>query len=245
MGQKTRVNGTDYEVAGGRTLLGGVAYGISKGHTRIDDAAYAIPLGRGRALGSCLEGSVVELRENGILTEFYVAKHNYEPELNGAGRTLLVRKTCYDKRLWNQETVSAYAGSTMDAWLNGAYLAMLEPRVQSAIEETGFFYTVGGGDSAVTTLRRKVFLLSVTELGGVHPYANREGSPLPDPEYLQIATVDGYPWVQWTRSPHTGETEYAFSLSTDGSVGGQKTDTVSNCSRPAFTLPGTFLIQTE
>ena len=32
---------------------------------------------------------------------FYLAKHDYESGLNGAGRTLFVRKDCYDERKWN------------------------------------------------------------------------------------------------------------------------------------------------
>lgn len=46
-------------------------------------------------------GSVVTLKENGTAAEFVVACHNYEAGLNGAGRTLLVRKTSLeDKQKW-------------------------------------------------------------------------------------------------------------------------------------------------
>ena len=44
------------------------------------------------------EGALVKLKESGSPVEFYVAKHDYESELNGSGRTLLVRKDCYDNR---------------------------------------------------------------------------------------------------------------------------------------------------
>lgn len=43
-------------------------------------------------------GSVVKLKEDGVLVDFYVAKHDYESGLNGVGRTLLVRK---DYPPWN------------------------------------------------------------------------------------------------------------------------------------------------
>lgn len=47
-------------------------------------------------LGNKAVGSIIQLKENGKLVSFYVAKHNYENSLNGMGRTLVVRKDCYD-----------------------------------------------------------------------------------------------------------------------------------------------------
>ena len=42
-------------------------------------------------LGNKAVGSIIQLKENGKLVSFYVAKHNYENSLNGMGRTLVVR----------------------------------------------------------------------------------------------------------------------------------------------------------
>lgn len=53
---------------------------------------------KGTLLSDLTEGSVVLIQENDIKAEFYIAKHDYESSLNGAGRTLLVRKDCYDLR---------------------------------------------------------------------------------------------------------------------------------------------------
>ena len=66
-------------------------------------------------LGNKSVGSIVKLKENGVLVDFYVAKHDYENGLNGSGRTLVVRKDCYDTRQWHTSNVNAYAtiaGST-------------------------------------------------------------------------------------------------------------------------------------
>ena len=62
--------------------------------------------------------------------EFYVAKHDYESELNGAGRTLLVRKDCYDNRQWNSVKENAYGASSIDIWLNNGYMDLLDPKVK-------------------------------------------------------------------------------------------------------------------
>ena len=43
-------------------------------------------------LGSKAEGSIIKLKENGVLVDFYIAKQNYESGLNGSGRVLVVRK---------------------------------------------------------------------------------------------------------------------------------------------------------
>lgn len=59
-------------------------------------------------LGSKATGSIIKLKENGKLVEFYVGVHNYESSLNGTGRTLVFRKDCYDQRQWHTSNVNAY-----------------------------------------------------------------------------------------------------------------------------------------
>ena len=195
-------------------------------------------------LGNKAVGSIIKLKENGVLAEFYVAKHDYESGLNGAGRTLVVRKDCYDTRAWHSSNVNAYASSAIDTWLNGTYKALLDADIQSVIGTTKFYYTPGNGSTSVTTLTRAIFLLSVTELGKTASYANTEGSALPIASTLQIAYRNGSAVVQWTRSPNTGSTYRAYYLSTDGDVvNGSRTNTSG--SRPAFTLPSTLSVSDD
>ena len=47
-------------------------------------------------LGNKATGSIIKIKENGTLVDFYVAKHDYESGLNGTGRTLVVRKDCFE-----------------------------------------------------------------------------------------------------------------------------------------------------
>ena len=82
-------------------------------------------------LGNKAIMSTVKLKENGVLVEFYVAKHNYESGLNGSGRTLLVRKDCYDQRQWHGSNVNAYATSAIDTWLNGTYKNLLDADIRA------------------------------------------------------------------------------------------------------------------
>lgn len=195
-------------------------------------------------LGNKSVGSIVKLKENGVLVDFYVAKHDYENGLNGSGRTLVVRKDCYDTRQWHTSNVNAYATSAIDTWLNSTYKNLLDADIRGVIGTTKIKYTPGNGNTTVGTLERAIFLLSVTELGRSASYANTEGTALSIASSLQIAYLNGSAVVQWTRSPDTGSANIAYCLYTSGNV--------SDCgcsltcgSRPAFTLPSTLSVSDD
>lgn len=195
-------------------------------------------------LGNKSVGSIVKLKENGVLVDFYVAKHDYENGLNGSGRTLVVRKDCYDTRQWHTSNVNAYATSAIDTWLNSTYKNLLDADIRGVIGTTKIKYTPGNGNTTVGTLERAIFLLSVTELGRSASYANTEGTALSIASSLQIAYLNGSAVVQWTRSPYTSSTSSACYLSTNGDVN------YNNCSntygsRPAFTLPSTLSVSDD
>lgn len=195
-------------------------------------------------LGNKSVGSIVKLKENGVLVNFYVAKHDYENGLNGSGRTLVVRKDCYDTRQWHTSNVNAYATSAIDTWLNSTYKNLLDADIRGVIGTTKIKYTPGNGNTTVGTLERAIFLLSVTELGRSASYANTEGTALSIASSLQIAYLNGSAVVQWTRSPRTYSTSYAYYLNTVGNVDGDYCyDT--HGSRPAFTLPSTLSVSDD
>lgn len=195
-------------------------------------------------LGNKSVGSIVKLKENGVLVDFYVAKHDYENGLNGSGRTLVVRKDCYDTRQWHTSNVNAYATSAIDTWLNSTYKNLLDADIRGVIGTTKIKYTPGNGNTTVGTLERAIFLLSVTELGRSASYANTEGTALSIASSLQIAYLNGSAVVQWTRSPYTSNTGGAYCLGTVGNVGDYFCyDT--HGSRPAFTLPSTLSVSDD
>lgn len=195
-------------------------------------------------LGNKSVGSIVKLKENGVLVDFYVAKHDYENGLNGSGRTLVVRKDCYDTRQWHTSNVNAYATSAIDTWLNNTYKNLLDADIRGVIGTTKIKYTPGNGNTTVGTLERAIFLLSVTELGKTASYANTEGTALSIASSLQIAYLNGSAVVQWTRSPGTNYTGSACCLNTRGDV---YYNSCSNTrgSRPAFTLPSTLSVSDD
>ena len=195
-------------------------------------------------LGNKAVGSIIQLKENGKLVSFYVAKHNYENSLNGMGRTLVVRKDCYDSRQWHSSNVNAYASSAIDSWLNSTYKNLLDADIRGVIGTTKIKYTPGNGSTTVGTLERAIFLLSVTELGKTASYANTEGSALDIASTLQIAYMNGSACVQWTRSPNTDGTYYACYLYSNGNVNYYYCTNAFG-SRPAFTLPSTLSVSDD
>lgn len=195
-------------------------------------------------LGNKSVGSIVKLKENGVLVDFYVAKHDYENGLNGSGRTLVVRKDCYDTRQWHTSNVNAYATSAIDTWLNSTYKNLLDADIRGVIGTTKIKYTPGNGNTTVGTLERAIFLLSVTELGRSASYANTEGTTLSIASSLQIAYLNGSAVVQWTRSPDSDGANGACCLGTSGGVFYNGCDNTRG-SRPAFTLPSTLSVSDD
>lgn len=203
---------------------------------------------RGASLEHFAEGALVKLNENGVPAEFYVAKHGYEPELNGAGRTLLVRKDCYDKRAFHYEGHNVYVSGLLDTWYTGTYALLLDSGVQAALGTT-IYCTPGDTDREVTTVSRTVFGLSAAEFGLAAKYINVEGSVLPTAEILKIANYGGAAIRQWTRTPYITSSNYAAYVDTDGTLSSNTSSgsrvQATNASRPALTLPSRIWVNED
>lgn len=235
MAHKTLISGTAYSVTGGRELIGGTGYAKKKGRVLVDGTGYDIPFSSGIPLSTVALGDILMLNENGSPVPFYVCKHDYESGLNGVGRTLLVRKDCYDKRAFNQNS-NTYVGSQMDTWLNGDYLNEMSGSVKRAVGTTKFKFA-SGTSNTISTAERPIFLLSAIELG--RPSGKTDGEALQIATQLQIAKINGSEVEQWTRTPGMNSTVFETYLNVKGFIG---TSHPSNSygSRPAFTLPSTF-----
>lgn len=194
-------------------------------------------------LGNKAVGSIIQLKENGKLVSFYVAKHNYENSLNGMGRTLVVRKDCYDSRQWHSSNVNAYASSAIDSWLNSTYKNLLDADIRGVLGATKIKYTPGNGTSTVGTLTRAIFLLSATELGATADAANAEGTALECASTLQVAYKNNGSMAvqQWTRTPKRDTASAVYYLSSSGAIDYNGPAYLYGA-RPAFTLPSTLLV---
>lgn len=238
MSHKTLISGTAYEVVGGAQMIDGTKFQMGGGKTLLGGTGYDIPFAKGVPLSTIPPGAILYLNESGSPVPFYIAKHDYESGLNGAGRTLVVRKDCYDMCVFSNSS-NAYANSVLDSRLCNTYIKLLDAGVQTAIGKTKFYYTPGNGNTTMGTLQRAVFQLSVTELGKTGNNANIEGSALPIASTLQIAYRNGSAVAQWTRTPYKPDIYRTYLITASNIL-----DVVSYTmkfeagSRPAFTLPG-------
>ena len=200
-------------------------------------------------LGSMVEGSIIKPNEDGAPVEFYVAKQDYEPELNGTGRVLVIRKNynIYDDgpyRAWHttsgDDGDTNYATSFVDSWMNGEYKNRLDDEIQEAMGTTKIYCTFADDpyNTMVGILERSVFLLSGTEHGFSHELMNVEGTPLPKTEALNSTLV------QWTRSPINKGDSHAWNVQTDRKI---SCDIITHGSgvRPAFTLPSSCSVRDD
>lgn len=199
----------------------------------------------GTPLSQLAEGTLIKILENGSPVEFYLAKHSYEPSLNGAGRELLVRKDVYDQRQWNSSNANAWANCVLRSWLNSNYKNLFSSAVQALIGTTTYYYTPGNGSWSVTTRSDAVFSLSGTELNGSHSNCNVEGTALPIWSTLRLAyNSSGDRSFQWTRSPVISNTSSAWAFDIIPGFGGFGVNTEIG-SRPCFTLPATALVDQD
>lgn len=186
-------------------------------------------------LSNIPEGKTVLMDEGNNVVEFIVAKHGYESELNGVGRTLLIRKRYPTLMNWDFSW-SAYAQSDINTWLNGEYLNTFSSAQKEAIGSTTFYYTPGFtamdfsvGSSKVSTMSKAVFLPSAHEFGGdcegndvfgwtknSPDYKYNEGTSFPQAKGIlesmlaadNAAITDGSCRV-FTRTPFLYSAEYA------------------------------------
>ena len=244
---KTLIAGTSYGIKSGRTLIGGTGYDIKKGRTLIGGTGYDIKLAT--PLAELPEGSIIKLNEDDAPVEFYIAKHDYESDLNGAGRTLLVRKDCYASyNLANYSSSSNYFPDTsIYKVLNGTYKVKLDAAVRIAMGTTSFKTVKTSRNlmnnttsGTMTTVSAAVFVLSKTEISNSTNYNLSEGAQLPISDTLKIALFNGKA-VNWiTRS--SSELNAIYYVSSSGSVSSvyyhQNSD--NYYIRPVFTLPETM-----
>lgn len=192
-------------------------------------------------LADCAIGNIVKIKENNLLTDFLVLKHGYPAD--GNGRTLLLRKDLYDSRQWHTSNVNAYATSSIDAWLNDGYLGLIDAQIQGQIAAVDIPYTPGNGNNTVSTLSRKVFLLSGTEVGHTASALNAEGSAISyfDGNGKRVTNQDGVAANWWLRSPHATETNATWHIFADGTFSYSRVINLLG-TRPAFTLPSTLTV---
>lgn len=173
------------------------------------------------------------LYEEWELTKFVVACHNYESELNGMGRTLLVRRDPYKMEQWGIE--DTYEGSNIDYQLNSNYPTAMRDGFSIAMRTT----KIRVRD---TVIARSAFLLSVAEYSPT-------GASTTDYEYYEEGSeLPGIWAARWsgdlmTRTQDKNTRGMMYML--DGSAAEVRSRSVQTAYQPAFTLPETVPVAYE
>lgn len=190
-------------------------------------------------LSALSDGTIFELNEtiSGVTTpvKYIKLKNNYQ----SSGRVLVVRQNAIAPMAWKSAGNNAYSGSTLDNYLNTTYISCLDSTIQSSLVNVSIPYTPGNGNTTVTTLARKCFALSLTEMGLSNGTANVEGAAIScfSGDAKRIANQE-----YWTRTPDKGGTTYSFYITSGGGVGSTTVTTSSRYARPALTLPSTLAV---
>ena len=255
MAHRTLINGTGYDISGGRDLIGGTGYGKKKGRVLVNGTGYDVPFSSGIPIGTLAVGSVVKIGVNGKSYDFLVVNQGipsnsslYDSSCNG---TWLLMKDIYEKRVWHSQMKNNYEESTINTYLNGEFFNLIDSDARSSIKQIKIPHRKNGGSggyeqSGENGLPCKVLLLSAKEVGwGSDSYVPGDGAKL---DYFaegssggsgRIAKLDGAitPWT--LRSPYTGDTYRIWRVESNGAC---RVDNVivTNGIRPAFTLPGEF-----
>ena len=219
----------------------------------------------GVALSSIDEGTILKINENGTPVEYYLCKHNYESELNGTGRELLLRKIASDAKAMSSEYTSpSFFGYNVYQWLNGTYydpdsgfgnptgsecfLDRYDAKVNALITpiKIKFHHLVNYG-----TRTFRAFILSMVEYGLSYSYSlmdaiETDGSTLPVADIIQYCNVPNTSYNgTWTRTYFDQREDTGIIiLSNTNRTHHSKQDNV-NWIRPAITLPSNAFVDSS
>lgn len=179
MSHKTLVNGTSYEISGGKTLVNSTAYSISGGKTLVGGTAYEIGFGGtpvGEVGGLAVGGSVY-MSVGGVSTEFLVVHQGLPSSLydSSCDGTWLLAKDILSTPKWDS-TNNDYANSDIHIYMNSGYLSFFDSKIRTAIKQVKIPYWKGTGIGTTSTvssgvssgangLSTRIFLLSGYEVG--------------------------------------------------------------------------------
>ena len=207
----------------------------------------------GTPLAQLTEGTIIKINESGTPAEFYLAKHSYEPSLNGEGRELLLRKDIrsdgqYGQDQWDHEL---FDESDLYAWCNQSYYNLFSANVKQLIGSTKFYtgHSTGGRPTGANNVQQEghIFILSFAEYGFYdEDFGTYDGSALPIASAIRIASRNGSPSYHWTRSwfPSGGTGARIWNVNAAGTPN-YTIQYVPLGRRPCFTLPNTARVDAE
>lgn len=243
---KTLVNGTTYEVKGGKCLVNGTAYDIKKGRTLIGgtgyDITFAPPSPYDPIFANNTWEQIVEACHNNAVPDTWkVADHkpmtingkdyqidiigkNHDDYSDGSDKAPLTFQLhncyAYEKQMNSSGTnIGGWTSCAMRHTHLPAILALMPSEVQAGIREVNKLTSAGNQSATINTTADKLFLLSEIEIfGRVSNSKSGEGTQY---DYYKagnskVKKLSDYTWDWWERSPYDTDDTYFCHVDNSG-----------------------------
>lgn len=242
---KTLVNGTVYEVKGGKCLVNGTSYDIKKGRTLIGGTGYDITFAPSydpvfanntweQIIEACHNNAVPDtwkvadqkpMTINGVDYQIDIIGKNHDDYSDGSGKAPLTFQLhdCYNIAKAMHSTGSntmGWAKCTMRIEHLPTILKQMPADVQSGIREVNKISANGGRSTVLITTQDSLFLLSEVEVFGsaINSHSG-EGTQY---DYYKagnstVKNFNGSAYDWWERSPTANSTRYYCNVKSTGS----------------------------
>ena len=229
MAHKTLVNGTAYEVKGGKCLVNGTVYSIKKGRTLIGGTGYDITFAPSydpvfanntweQIIAACHNNAVPDtwkvadqkpMTINGVDYQIDIIGKNHDTYTAGGTAPLTFQMhDCYGTKYQMNSSNTNRDGWTSCAMRSThlpAILALMPSEVQAGIREVNKLTSAGNQSSTINTTADKLFLLSEIEIFGSKTYSKSgEGSQYAyySAGNSKVKNFSGSANSWWERSPY-------------------------------------------
>lgn len=241
---KTLVNGTAYEVKGGKCLVNGTVYNIFKGRTLIGGTGYDItfkppydPVFANNTweqiIEACHNNEVPDtwkvadhkpMTINGVDYQIDIIGKNHDDYSDGSGKAPLTFQLhdCYGElKVMNSQGTNrgGWTGCAMRSTHLPAILALMPTEVQNGIREVNKLTSAGSQIGTINNTADKLFPLSEIELfGSIRFSKSGEGTQY---DYYKagnsrVKNYNGNANFYWTRSPYgSNSTSFCYVNSSD------------------------------
>ena len=171
MAHKTLIEGTPYEIIGGKALVEGTVRSINKSKVLVEGSVYEKEFISGTPISSLPVGSSVYFNVGGTRTEFIVVHHGipastqYHSSCDG---TWVLMKDCHSSEYCGSSNYSNYSWTgNLHVFFNGDFFNSIEADVRNSIKHVSIPCIGGTGEWQYTVgnLDAYIFALSAYEVG--------------------------------------------------------------------------------
>ena len=246
MSHKTLVNGTSYDVKGGKCLVNGTSYDIKNGRTIIGGTGYDITFAPPdysvfanntweQIIEACYNNEVPStwvvgdskpMTINGVDYQIDIIGKNHDDYSDGSGKAPLTFQLhdCYgEAKSMNRTNTNSvgWTSCTMRSTHLPAILALMPTEVQNGIREVNKLTSAGNQSNTINTTADKLFLLSEIEIFGRVIYSKSgEGTQY---DYYKagnskVKKDNGSAYYWWERSPYGRDILYFCRVDIGGNA---------------------------